>query len=548
MENIYGQTEQERNSIVQLPEGYAEKAGNTLYSWLGSLWRGLHKGDGMVRGLQAARGIRLAQMYLNILEAAKLQDRNGAPVFHRELWHPIVVRLSQRDTAQANMLHMGGDDKKIGPQPDGSEYGEGTVFKMGRLANYEDYVTYPVDAEIVGGAVTIVDNIVNPTVFMEQGPDKDFVIRDHSIIFHKSNDPLRDGSPFDRYDIPGFDKDDPSRSDMEAVLWASDVLIDKNYISDHISYVLGADAPSSGLVKRILNAAWSSVTSGLTPELVKTLMAAMLNVPVIQTDKETVVDIVSEDDGSTTVYTDVGQYRISPKARLRKGLHSGSVLVRGDLLDESLRIYPFLNPGAWDLVDDLYSVPFRQDIPSVVLPSAILRARTEFGVYATWDEVEVKGSGDKLYFDLGGTKKDVIAFWEDVWANAKASGRSMESILGPAGSVISPAEFMIKNLVGANTLFVVVDRSQVDDTSLMRDPMFFDMLSSVVPSAIRLFLVEHNGVGGDDKADLGEASEDTFLAAALPRAADDSPEAGEGVFFRFVRPAPAKVRARKEEE
>jgi hypothetical protein len=78
--------------------------------------------------------------------------------------------------------------------------------------------------------------------------------------------------------------------------------------------------------------------------------------------------------------------------------------------------------------------------------------------------------------------------------------------------------------------------------------MFFDMLSSVVPSAIRLFLVEHNGVGGDDKADLGEASEDTFLAAALPRAADDSPEAGEGVFFRFVRPAPAKVRARKEEE
>ena len=155
MENIYGQTEQERNSIVQLPEGYPEKAGNTLYSWLGSLWRGLHKGDGMVRGLQAARGIRLAQMYLNILEAAKLQDRNGAPVFHRELWHPIVVRLSKRDTAQANMLHMGGDDKKIGPQPDGSEYGEGTVFKMGRLANYEDYVTYPVDAEIVGGAVTM---------------------------------------------------------------------------------------------------------------------------------------------------------------------------------------------------------------------------------------------------------------------------------------------------------------------------------------------------------------------------------------------------------
>jgi hypothetical protein len=420
---------------------------------------------------------------------------------------------------------------------------------MGRLANYEDYVTYPVDAEIVGGAVTIVDNIVNATVFMEQGPDKDFVIRDHSIIFHRNNDPLRDGSPFDRYDIPGFDKDNPGRSDMEAVLWASDVLIDKNYISDHISYVLGADAPSNDLVKRILNAAWSSVTSGLTPELIKTLMAAMLNVPVIQTDKETVVDIVSEDDGSTTVYTDVGQYRISPKARLRKGLHSGSVLVRGDLLDESLRIYPFLNPGAWDLVDALYYVPFKQDIPSVVLPSAILRARTEFGVYATWEETVVKGSGGRLYFDLGGTKEDVEAFWKDIWENAESSGKSMTSILGSAGDPICPAEFLIKNLVGANTLFIVVDRSQIDDTSLMRDPMFFDMLSSVVPSAIRLFLVEHNGVGGDDEKDLGkDTAEDTFLAAALPRAVDDSPKAGEDVFFRFVRPAPAKVRARKEEE
>jgi len=549
MENIYGQTEQERNSIVQLPEGFARDAGNTLYSWLGSLWKGLHKGDGMVRGLQAVRGVRLAQMYLNILEAAKLQDRNGAPVFHRELWHPIVVRMSQRDTAQANMLQMGGEDKKIGPQPEGSEYGEGTVFKMGKLANYEEYVTYPVDAEIVGGAVTIVDNIVNPTVFMEQGPDKDFVIRNHSIIFHKSNDPLRDGSPFDRYDIPGFDKSDPGRSDMEAVLWASDVLIDKDYISDHISYVLGADAPSSDVVKRILNAAWSSVTSGLTPELTKTLMAAMLNVPVIQTERETVVDVVSEEDGSTTVHTDAGVYRISPKATLRKEVRSGSVLVRGDLLDESLRIYPFLNPGAWDLVDGIYHVPLRQDIPSVVLPSAIVRANTEFGVYATWNETVVKGSGDELYFDLGGTKEDVAAFWKDVWKDAKASGRSMESILGGAGRPICPAEFLIKNLVGANTLFVVVDRSQIDDTSLMRDPMFFDMLSSVVPSAIRLFLVEHNGVGGDDKTDLGKTSaEDAFLAAALPRAVDNSPEAEEDVFLRFVRPAPAKVRARKEEE
>ena len=172
MENIYGQTENERNSIVELPDGYAEKSGNTLYSWLGSLWRGLHKGDWMIRGLQESRGIRIAQLYLDVLEAAKLQDRYGAPVFHRELWHPIVVRLSKRDTSRENMLKIG-IDGVLGEQGEGSVYGEGTELFLGRPANFENYVTYPIDEDIAGGAVTIVDNIVNPSVFMERGPGKD---------------------------------------------------------------------------------------------------------------------------------------------------------------------------------------------------------------------------------------------------------------------------------------------------------------------------------------------------------------------------------------
>lgn len=263
MENIYGQTEQEMNSSVQLPDGFAEKSGNTLYSWLGSLWRGLHEGDGMVRGLQAARGIRLAQLYLNILEAAKLQDRRGAPVFHRELWHPIVVRRSTRNKSQKNLLVIG-EEGVVGPQTSEEPYGTGTVLKIGWTGTYKNYVTYPIGSEIAGGALTIVDNILNPKVFMQR--DVDFVISNNSIIFHVTNDPLREGSAFDRYDLPGIiDEDGKEVADIEAVLWASDVLIDRNFVSDHISYVLGANAPSSAAVKRILNAAWDSVSCGPRP-------------------------------------------------------------------------------------------------------------------------------------------------------------------------------------------------------------------------------------------------------------------------------------------
>lgn len=561
MEDIYSQGELERNSIVAVPDGYAKDAGNTLYSWLGSIWRDLNRGDDMVRGLQSARGIRIAQLYVDAMEAAMLKDRFGAPVFHRELWHPIVIRASERDKAQENLLKIG-IDGEIGPQPAGSRYGEGTVFSMGRMANFEDFVTYPIDSSIAGGAKQIVDNIINPAATLESGSG--FEIHGSTIVFPKDMDPLAADSPFEKYDVPLNDPEDPDTHDIEAVIWASDVLFDWNYISDHLSYALGADAPSSDVVKRVLNAIWSSFASGLTPELVKTAMAAMLNIPVVQGEAETIVDITRDRSrgGELVVRTDRGTYRMSPKARLRKGVRSGATLKRGDLFDESLRIYPFLNAyGKADGTDFGFSVPLEQDVPSVVISPAMLRVKTEFGVYTTWPESVVKryDSPEHLYFDVGGTESDVMAFWEDIWDHARESGVKMSDLIGPEGSTVSPAEFMIRNLVGANTMFVVVDRSQLDDTALMREPMFFDMLTKVVPSAIRLFLVEHVPVGDDDIKDMGDSREGEFLAAALPKKVDcvceggmpglagRGPAFGESVRFRFVRPAPVKVRARREQ-
>ena len=199
----------------------------------------------------------------------------------------------------------------------------------------------------------------------------------------------------------------------------------------------------------------------------------------------------------------------------------GAVMGRGELFDESLRVYPFLNGAIFDGQTSgssespssssssssssgekgrfgYFSVPVMQDIPSIVLSKAMLRAKTENGVYAMWGKTTVKrASNGKPYFDVGGSEKDVSAFWNDIWENAEKTGTDLGDIIGKEGEEISPAKFFVDNLVGANTLFVVVDKSQIDDTSMMRNPMFFDMLTAVVPSAIRLFLVEHGEVGED---------------------------------------------------
>lgn len=572
MDDIYSQGEFERNSIVELPEGFAKSLGDKLYSWLGSIWRSVHKGDGMVRGLQAARGVRLAQLYMDILEAAKLQDRNGMPVFHRELWHPVFIRRSERDTAQENMLYIG-MDAEIGPQPQGSDYGEGTVLKMGRLARFENYVTYPLGGGIVSMPQYIVDNIINPEVSMKYG--EDFEYRNGSIIFPKDNDPLLADSPFEKYDVP--DKSgNPEDSDVECVLWASDVLMDRNYIADHLSYPLGARSPSSDIVKRILNAAWSSTASGLTPELIKTLMAAMLNIPVIQGEHETVLSIDdAEEDGVPyrRVRTDRGDYKVSGKATIRKDVFPGAKLVRGDLLDESLRIYPFLSGVRGEMVHHgggsssgsessdpeieitypscPFSVPIEQDIASVVVPRDMLRVRTNYGVYAMWFASTVKrsedGNPEHLYFDVGGTDADVSAFWDGVWKSAEEKGVRMSDLIGNERDTVSPAAFFLRHLVGANTIFAVVDRSQLDSDSMMRDPMFFGMLSSVVPSAIRLFVFEHTAVGSDDVANLGESAEGTSVYASVSAPEDVWNGSSDGVTARFVRLPPPRTRGRKEE-
>ena len=358
-------------------------------------------------------------------------------------------------------------------------------------------------------------------------------------------------------------------------------------------------------------------------------------------DFHSFLDVIKRDkDGnavSRIVATDKGSYRVSLKARLRKEVVLGADMTKGDLLDESVRIYPFLNNvktaevidhagaesfsdwefdpstvgefhvdpssmalegGHWSVEyrDDYdssltfssgpslesalsvelctlygegescinatrhiiredptyrveayagtdFSVPLTLDIPSVTIPSGMIRAKTEYGVYAMWDMSEVKKDAKgRLHFDIGGSPADVKAFWEDVWNKADEMGVSMESLLGAEGTKVSPAAFFLNNLMGANTLFVVVDRSQIDDISMMRDPMFFDMLSAVVPSAIRLFLVEHRSVGDDDIAHMDEAAETGSVFAALPEAVDVAGHAGERVSIRFFRPPPAKVR------
>lgn len=564
--DVYNRSTFEKNAIQGAPDGYAEKSSNDLLKFLGSFWKNVHEDPDFVKGIQDIRGITLAQRYLDLLECLKLQDRKGLPVFHRELWKPLIIRKSTRNKARENELRVGQDiTLEEGPQPSGKY--PGSTLRLGELANRDDYVFYPVDAEIETVVSGIANRVLNPSVSWRigDGPE-DVRYIDGTLVFPKALDPFNPENGFEIYDLPVFLKDeegkDTDESDQETVVWASDVLIDRNYVSEHLSYALGADCVSTEQAKRIVNAAWDAMTSGLTPENLRTLVAAMLDIPVIRESEETVTKVIDTADEKTVV-TDAHTYSVYPKAKLRESVKAGAVLRRGDLLDESAKIYPMLTDVSPEKLRGLteYADILKSDIPVITLPKTVLRTSTAHGISVDWTPVEVLTAGldkndhEKLYFELGGSEEDVQSFWKGVWDQAEKDNVDLREIFEAATEddsasdtwEIAPAAFFLRYLIGANTAIVTLDHAQLRDVSAIRNEMYFNMLLAVVPSGIRLFFIEHLAPAKDEM-DFGTDTDDEAETAVALDAEDEieyedlpglrgytAPSYREEVEMKFIR-------------
>ena len=538
MVDIYNRSVLERNDVKSVPSGYIDGTANDLFRFLGSFWTNIHEGRPFVEGLQKIRGIKLAQRYLDLLETLKLQDRKGLPVFHRELWHPLIIRKSMRNKSKSNELKIGEGNIVLGDNT-GSKYGAEKLY-IGKLANLDKYVTYPVESDIVTVVSGITDNVINPKVSWTVGDgENDIRYMNGTIIIPKEMDPFGDNSPFESYDLPDF-IDGTKESDRETVLWASDVLIDKDYVSDHMAYALGVSCASTDLFKRVLNAVWDAFSGGLTPEFLRSILAALLNTPVIQESEETVRMVTSTSEVHTIV-TDKHTYNVYGKAKLRSCVKAGEKLYRGDLLDESVKVYPFLTDLNAEHLQAIteYAGILGEDIPVISLPKTILSTRTAHGLNVDWTPTEVLTAGtdknghQKLFFELGGPEEDVEAFWADVWKNAEDQNIDLsdyfEEYKEDSGSdssdevrpwMVIPADFFLRYLVGGNTLIVTLDHAQIEDASMIHDARFFDLLSAAVPSGIRLFFVEHLAPA-NDAYDLGPETEDGAEKFAFVEADED---------------------------
>jgi hypothetical protein len=351
----------------------------------------------------------------------------------------------------------------------------------------------------------LVDNLVAPKVLLIK--DRDFVIQNGTVVLYKKNDPFGEDSPF-----PLSVVTTDSATDQETVLWACDVLFDRDYVYDHIGHVFGVRMRSTEYLKTLLNSIWDITTSGASPRLFSAAMGALCNVPTVLTDTETVETLTTDPNGDKLVITDKHVYRISSSASLRTGVVPGAVLGYGDYLDQAIKIYPAIcDPRSPKLAGSVeYAADMRHDVPVVTLPPAFFKTPLAYGLSFSWEAVPIYCSGTdangnpKLWFPIEGLEADVTAFWEDVWTRCETQGVSLEACFdgylddrvpyqemeGTCGH-IEPLAFMLKNLIGANTVIVTLDVTQLRTGARKQlVPLFMDLLQGTLPAYVHLCFVE----------------------------------------------------------
>lgn len=526
------------SSEPSVPPEAISSVAQKMYSWLGSFWSSVYEDRAFVRYVQGARALRVAQLYLDIIEAASLVDRENAPVFHRERWYPIVVRRSGRNVGSSTMLRLGDANEAVLGEQTSRIYPDGTVFRLGgKDVSFRDMVVYRLDPSIKNVATCIVDNIAEPKTILHSGTD--YAVLDGAIALRAKFDPFGEGSTFATFEVVA---DDPDDNDVESVMWACDALVDKDYVYGHLGYAMGLPTGSTEGFKRIVNAVWNTVADGATPRLLQALVAAICDVPTVRNEVETVETILKTDDGGYQVITDKEVYTLPKYSGLHPKVHAGTTLHMFDLVDDSIRVYPYVTD-----VDRIsgyteFSDKFESDVPAIDLPPALFRTSVEDGFSVGWGKRAIVCHGfdangnPKLGFRLDGSDEDNDLFWDDVWAEYERLGKSIESCFedcirdkvyekGKTCGSIVPIRFFLRQLIGANTLVVTVRTDVVGDGAPLYDPKFFQTVRECVPSYIRLFFIEHESVGSGPEGDMDD----------LSRSSDEEEEYAYGESFDDAR-------------
>jgi hypothetical protein len=508
--------------MKSVPSDNPQPYGATLFGLLGDYWTRLYSDSELLAKFSNGNGLAAAQTYLEFVETVLCLDRQNMPAYHREMFIPIVIRLSEVNTGTA--LKVGQKPVvTIGPQADG-DYRGGDIFKVGGNAALKDTLSYKINTSVPFD--TGIDSLSNKLFSSEQTlvSGKDFYIESGVLFIDKDKDPFQADSYMIR-EVAG----ENGEVDYEILLWGTNALVDDDYTFTHYGYPLGRYDRDPVVYLNQINALWDLQFVGSDIQVVKQAIAAMINVPSIIEETETVDAITGGQDGEVYVVTDKHSYLVELPGTILPHVIPGAILYQGDYITDALKVYWNLDTArfVYPPNDKITLSSFVADVPSLYLSKAVAgNYSADSGIIVDWADSPITFEGYdengnwKIRFPLQANFGKSDLFWQEIWDRAEANNEALQDIFAdfitvPAGNVgsvvgqINPLKYYMDNFLKANATIVTINFNSLPDsiTSLRA----LTRLKRIVPAHTLLLLIGRLAIT-ELPYDLGESGQDTVNA------------------------------------
>jgi len=479
--------------VLTVPGTTYEPFGAKIFTALGDYWTKLYTDARLIERISEGNGLAAAQTYLEFVETVMCLDRKEMPAYHRELYIPIVIKLSERNTGQT--LKIGQKPKvSVGPQTGSSLYQQGAIFTVGGPAPLKDTIPYPIHSiKFDKGIDAIHNKLFVPTSTLVSS--QDFYVENNTLFIRKGLDPFE--SP--NYPVRTVVNSN-GEEDKEILLWGTNALVDQDFVYNSYGYALGRFDKNPEVYLNQLNALWDLQFVGTDIQVVKQAAAALVNVPCVKEPSEQIEVVTTGQDGQLYVVTDHHSYLVERPDTLLPHIVPGGVLYKGDYLTDAVKVY-------WNLDTQRFVYPandkitldsFLAEVPSLYLPKAVIGNYTaDTGVILTWEQVPVtyEGLDDngnwKIKFNLKTNAGKESLLWQEIWERAERDNVDLAQVFSsfitqPAGNIgstigsINPMQYYMDNFLKANATVVTVNFNSLPAsiTSLRA----LTRLKSVVPA------------------------------------------------------------------
>lgn len=246
--------------------------------------------------------------------------------------------------------------------------------------------------------------LVDPDVIYENGYE--FIIdREARVISFTSNihSPVANGLPF-------YTDDDGA---VYIALWALDALVDNDTLKDRYGVLFDIESASSEAYRTQLRGIWQLYVGGPTLSNMRTVLSAIVGLPVSLLDADTVVSVNTATAAGTVIVTERTSYAFSPALGVNPAITAGYVLDYLEPLTDVFTVTDYVDdPDWWE--DQVIPQPL---CPDLSIPQRRSRSAWYGTFYGGVDET-ITAWMDEAETDLGAA--GVVA-GDILWVGASGS-------------------------------------------------------------------------------------------------------------------------------